>query len=154
MSIFSFADSSNPESYSYKARKKRFEWFVEKIQLKPTDKILDVGGAESTWIGTGYEKNVTLLNIGFPPLQNPDFQYITCSACDMKDIKDKQFDVVFSNSVIEHVGKGNEQADFAKEVKRVSKRYWVQTPNKHFPLEPHFLFPFFQYFPEKLQLWV
>lgn len=155
MAVFSFADNTNPNSYSYKARKKRFSWFVEKMQISPTDKILDVGGAESTWLGTGYEKNITLLNIGFKKEEmNPIFQYIVGNACHMDKIEDKQFDVVFSNSVIEHVGKGKEQENFASEVKRVAKKYWIQTPNKHFPLEPHFLFPFFQYLPEKLQLWI
>ncbi len=113
-----------------------------------------MGGAENTWLGTGYEKNVTLLNIGFQSVQNPDFQYIVGNACNMQGIEDKQFDVVFSNSVIEHVGVGKEQEDFAKEVKRVAKKYWIQTPNKHFPIEPHFLFPFFQYLPSDLQLWL
>jgi ubiquinone/menaquinone biosynthesis C-methylase UbiE len=154
MSIFTFADNTNPQSLSYKARKKRFQWFLEKLQVSQNDKILDVGGTEGTWLGTGYEKNVTLLNIGFQEKKHPDFTYIVGNACNMQEIADKQFDVVFSNSVIEHVGKGKEQADFAKEVKRVGKRYWIQTPNKHFPIEPHFLFPFFQYLPENLQLWV
>jgi len=154
MSIFTFADNTNPQSLSYKARKKRFQWFLEKLQVSQNDKILDVGGTENTWLGTGYEKNVTLLNISFKTERNPDFNYIVGDACNMQNIADKQFDVVFSNSVIEHVGKGKEQSEFAKEVKRVGKKYWVQTPNKHFPIEPHFLFPFFQHLPENLQLWV
>jgi hypothetical protein len=145
---------SNAQSLSAKARKKRFQWFLEKLNVQPTDKILDVGGTEQIWLGTGLEKNVTLLNIGFGQERNPNFQYVIGSACQMDMFKDKQFDIAFSNSVIEHVGKGNEQKLFANEVKRVAKKYWVQTPYLHFPLEPHFLFPFFQYLPEKLKLWI
>jgi ubiquinone/menaquinone biosynthesis C-methylase UbiE len=149
-----FADSNNQNSVSYKLRKKRFEFFINTLSVNANDKILDVGGTEATWIGTGFEKNVTLLNIGFPATKHPDFTYIVANACDMHQIADKSFDVAFSNSVIEHVGKNNEQAAFAKEVERVAKKYWVQTPYKHFPIEPHFLFPFFTYLPYSWQQWV
>ncbi|MCS6796735.1 MAG: class I SAM-dependent methyltransferase [Raineya sp.] len=152
--MFSAADNTNPNSFSSKARRKRFQWFLEKLNVQSTDKILDVGGTENIWIGTGLEKNVTLLNIDFKQQTHPDFRYVIGNACQMDMFQDKEFDIVFSNSVIEHVGKGIEQKLFAKEVQRVAKKYWVQTPYLHFPLEPHFLFPFFQYFPEKLKLWV
>jgi ubiquinone/menaquinone biosynthesis C-methylase UbiE len=149
-----FADNTNPNSYSSKLRQKRFNLFINTLQVSKQDKILDVGGSEATWLGTGYEKNVTLLNINFGAKRFQDFNYIQGDACNMHQIAPKQFDIVFSNSVIEHVGKSGAQLAFANEVERVSRKYWVQTPNKHFPIEPHFLFPFFQYFPIKLQLWI
>jgi ubiquinone/menaquinone biosynthesis C-methylase UbiE len=149
-----FADNNNPNSYSFRLRKKRFNLFINTLKVTKNDSILDVGGSEATWLGTGYEKNVTLLNISFSDKRISDFNYIIGDACNMHQIADKQFDIVFSNSVIEHVGLKDKQRAFAREVERVTKKYWVQTPNKHFPIEPHFLFPFFQYFPQKLQLWI
>jgi hypothetical protein len=63
-----------------------------------------------------------------------------------------EFDVVFSNSVIEHLGTLNEQRWMADEIRRVGKRYFVQTPNRYFPLEPHFLVPFFQFLPLRMRV--
>ena len=57
------------------------------------------------------------------------------------------FDIVFSNSVIEHVGDLNEQTKFAEQVRRVGKSYWVQTPNKWFIVEPHLIALFIHYLP-------
>jgi hypothetical protein len=46
--------------------------------------------------------------------------------------------LVFSNSDIEHVGPREAQAQFAREVARVGRGYWVQTPNRYFPIEERF----------------
>ena len=59
---------------------------------------------------------------------------------------DGEFDVAFSNSVIEHVPP-ELQAKFASEVGRVADRYFVQTPNRYFPIEPHYQLPLFQFLP-------
>ncbi|MEO7648000.1 MAG: methyltransferase type 11, partial [Gemmatimonadaceae bacterium] len=67
---------------------------------------------------------------------------------------DAEFDVVFSNSVIEHLGNFAAQMRMANEVRRVGKRYFIQTPNLFFPLEPHFLVPGFQFFPLGLRAWM
>jgi hypothetical protein len=72
---------------------------------------------------------------------------IVGDARDMRGVRDQEFDVVFSNSVIEHVGSFSDQAAMASEVRRVGERYFIQTPNKYFPIEPHFLVPGFQFLP-------
>jgi predicted SAM-dependent methyltransferase len=58
---------------------------------------------------------------------------------------DKSFDVVFSNSVIEHLYTKSNQEKMANEIRRVGKYYFVQTPNKYFIIEPHYLLPGFQF---------
>ena len=94
-----FANNQNKSSISAKLRAKRFALFVDTLLVKPSDKILDVGGAESTWINSGLEDGVTLINLKFEK-RNPAFSYICADACDMHMLKDKEFDFVFSNSVI------------------------------------------------------
>ena len=58
---------------------------------------------------------------------------------------DKEFDIVFSNSTIEHVGDINDRKLFASEVQRCGKGFFVQTPSFWSPYEPHAQIPFFQF---------
>ncbi len=126
-------------------RNKRFEVFVDELSPYDSKNILDVGGSSETWLGTGFEHKVTLLNLTKPKERDikKKFKAIQANALNMHMYKENEFDIVFSNSVIEHVGDRANQKRFAEEVKRVGECYWVQTPNRHFPMEPHFLFPFF-----------
>ncbi len=50
---------------------------------------------------------------------------------------DKDFDWVFSNAVIEHVGDESAQREFVNEMLRVAKNVYFTTPYKYFPLETH-----------------
>lgn len=64
---------------------------------------------------------------------------------------DRAFDIVFSNSVIKHLGTIDQQRLFADECRRVGIRYYIQTPNRNFPIEPHFLTPIIHYLPRHIQ---
>lgn len=65
--------------------------------------------------------------------------------------QDNSFDIAYSNSVIEHVGDWESQKAFAHEVRRVARRYYVQTPSRGFFIEPHFIGLFLHWFPKKAQ---
>lgn len=67
-------------------------------------------------------------------------------ATNLSQYSDKSFDIVFSNSVIEHLYTKENQISMAKEVNRVGKNYFIQTPNYWFPIEPHWVFPSFSIF--------
>lgn len=144
-----FLNVRNYINVKSKFRQKRFVNFLNTLQVTTQDKILDVGGYQHFWEGSNLEKNVTILNIELPPHQPAPFTWVQGDACNMAMFQDQQFDIVFSNSVIEHVGDKTQQGMFAQEVQRVAKKFWVQTPYKHFPIEPHFVFPFYQYLPPK-----
>ena len=137
-------------------RRARFALFLSLLQeLDGHVEVLDIGGTQEFWTlmtgGDPGDVRVTLLNIEHQPVTSSKFVSAVGDARAMPQFADKSFDVVFSNSVIEHVGDIRDQRRMANEVMRVGKRYFVQTPNKRFPLEPHFLFPFFQYMPAEIR---
>ena len=137
-------------------RRARFSLFLSLLhRLEGHLEILDIGGTQEFWNlmteGDPGDVRVTLLNIEHQPVSSSKFVSAAGDARSMPQYQNKSFDVVFSNSVIEHVGSYDDQRRMANEVQRVAKRYFVQTPNKRFPLEPHFLFPFFQYLPSGIR---
>jgi hypothetical protein len=69
-------------------------------------------------------------------------------AASLAAFSDGEFDIAFSNSVIEHLYTLERQQAMALEVRRVARAYWIQTPNFWFPMEPHFLVPGWQWLPE------
>jgi ubiquinone/menaquinone biosynthesis C-methylase UbiE len=145
------ADNQDRQSLAVQFRKKRFAFFKSLLsnEKRPIH-ILDIGGTETYWkmmeLKEDDEIFITLLNLSTDRTTQSNIRTIVGDARRI-DAGDKTFDVVFSNSVIEHVGTYSDQMQMAQEVKRVGQRYFVQTPNKFFPIEPHFLFPFFQFFP-------
>jgi hypothetical protein len=147
------ADNRQDDSIATVMRRRRFAFFLSLLERLPQPiSILDVGGTQNFWERMGltdYSRiHVTLLNIQQQSqLKHPLFSAMIGDATDMSNIADDAFDVVFSNSVIEHVGDFSQQQRMANEVQRVGKRYFLQTPNYYFPIEPHFLFPGFQWLP-------
>jgi SAM-dependent methyltransferase len=117
--------------------------------------ILDIGGTATYWktmeLGTHDQVFITLLNLTHNDVRLPHIHSMVGDARNIQ-VDDKSFDIVFSNSVIEHVGTFEHQLQMAAEVSRVGKHYFVQTPNKYFPLEPHFLFPFYQFLPRRARI--
>jgi hypothetical protein len=150
------ANNRNPKSLAAQLRRKRFLIFQSLLScLERPIRILDVGGTEIFWKVMGFtgddNVHITLLNLSEEPVLLPNFASVVGDAREIK-FPDASFDVIFSNSVIEHVGQYQDQRRMAEEVRRVGKRYFVQTPNKYFPIEPHFLFPFFQFLPVSVRV--
>ncbi len=150
MIIKKIADNNNPASLSHKLRTKRFEFFLSLINHLPRPlSILDIGGTTAFWEAMDFNNegvSITLLNLSAQPIDRKGFISVSGDATNLQ-YPNQSFDIVFSNSVIEHLFDRESQQKMAAEIQRVGKYYFIQTPNFWFPIEPHWVFPFFQYLP-------
>jgi Methyltransferase domain len=118
-------------------RRRRFSGFDQ--FLSGISSIVDFGGTPSIWLSIS-RRDVVLLNIDDQPAP-ADFVVMKGDAR-KTPFPDHSFDLAFSNSTIEHVGTWQDQQEFAKELCRVGKRVYCQTPARSFFFEPHYFTPF------------
>jgi len=147
-------------------RSRRGRLFIDRLQPSAADKILDLGGGRGGYMGEilPYRDNVTIADVDPEMLRGAAERYgfdtVRLDGSEKFPIPDQRYDVVFCSSVIEHVTGPKEivfdllddarfaasaraaQANFAGEVRRIAKRYFVQTPYKYFPVESHSFLPF------------
>jgi hypothetical protein len=160
MSIFKIlVDHHKKDSFVNQFRQKRFELLkngIEKLIQKDHFKILDIGGDIQYWKNIGWQHpacKIHLLNLYESKVPENETHQFSSSVGNGLSLEYKKGDVdlIFSNSVIEHVGSYENQQIFAGEVRRVSDKYIVQTPSLWFPLEPHSLIPLFQFLPHPIR---
>ncbi len=144
-------DYNNPQSFGSKMRARRMEPLVGLISRVYAQKgkvnILDVGGRGTYWKAIPQEfleqhgVTVTILNLPCDLTGSNDsmFSYVVGDACNMSEYPEHAFDIVHSNSVIEHVGNWDRIKSFAKESRRLAPNLFIQTPYFWFPIEPHFI---------------
>lgn len=136
-------------------RRRRFAMFLHLLSRVPRPlRILDVGGTQLFWNNMAFDDSmieVVLLNRLAPDVNRPGYISAAGDARALDGFKDGEFQVVFSNSVIEHLGDLQSQRAMASEVSRVGQRYWIQTPNRYFPIEAHSLIPLYQFLPRSSQ---
>ena len=113
--------------------------------------IVDVGGSAYFWSTIPFDVRanwrVVVINLSLDPSPPPPGVQQVVGSGLMLPFMDHSVEVVFSNSVIEHLGDRESQHRMAAEIRRVGRRYFVQTPNRYFPIQPHFLVPCFQFLP-------
>jgi SAM-dependent methyltransferase len=151
-------DNRVDSSLATRLRRKRFEFFLAQInKLTPPYTILDIGGTLNFWSTMKFfptsDIHIILMNLTSEISIEPGVEMVIGDGR-ILPFDDQSIDIVFSNSVIEHVGDFDEQKRMADEIIRVGRRYFVQTPNRYFPIEPHFLVPFFQFFPYSFRAWM
>ncbi|MBN1442309.1 MAG: class I SAM-dependent methyltransferase [Planctomycetes bacterium] len=151
------ADGDKPGSFSNRMRDKRFRLFEELVQDLPRPlKILDIGGKNGFWEHRGWADKdfaeILIVNLVAQEQVHSNIKVHVGDATNLREFDDRSFDVVFSNSVIEHLFTLENQAAMAREIRRIGKAHWVQTPNFWFPVEPHFHVPGWHWLPEGLRV--
>lgn len=153
---------NDPRSRASRFRRRRFA-LIEALMApmparQPRLRVLDVGGRRDYWDLLDPEiaprLSITILNNEPVEIEShirPDdpieVDYALGDACEMPQYADGSFDLVHSNSVLEHVGSLGNMARMADEVRRTARARYVQTPYLWFPIEPHYGVPFFHWLP-------
>ena len=141
-------------------RHRKWDLFMGQLRPTPDMRVLDVGYSNKEYSRVDnyiekhypYPRRLTALGTEVPQMFAQRYPEVTVVTYDGTrfPFADKQFDVCWSNAVLEHVGDSERQVAFLKEVKRVSRRAFLTTPNRHFPVEVHTRTPLLHFLPKKL----
>ena len=146
-------------------RRRKLALFMETVRPGPQTRVVDVGVGD-TGFGTepGVASSHNFFEALYPwperitavsdvPLPNfaqafPSIRTVVANGLELPFAED-EFDIAFSNAVVEHVGAREEQRRFVAELCRVAPRVFVSTPNRWFPVETHTLVPFVHWLPRR-----
>ncbi|MEY2469695.1 MAG: hypothetical protein QOF21_2393 [Actinomycetota bacterium] len=116
--------------------------------------VVDLGGFWWNWAGRHPQpRHVVVVNLDEKSgVHHPGIESVQGDACDLPAaVADTRFDLVYSNSLIEHVGGYAKRRELARAVSMLADRHWIQTPSRWFPIEPHWVFPAMQFLPLRLR---
>ncbi|MDH4104077.1 MAG: class I SAM-dependent methyltransferase [Thermoleophilia bacterium] len=150
---------------SLRSRRRKLRLFLEELHPTAETSVLDVGADELAF-GEGdgcgtlnffeehypWPERITALGLqdgtGFRA-RYPNVGYVQGDACALP-FADGEFDIIFSNAVIEHVGDRERQRQLISEAIRVGRRVFITTPNRRFPVEVHTRLPIVHWLPDRL----
>ena len=131
-----------------RARARRHERFFALTGLGADAHILDLGcGALGL---RGLEPGLDITGVDLVERPGYPGPFVRADATARLPFADAEFDLVYCSSVIEHVPPA-QRAAFAAEARRVGRAWFVQTPARSFPIEPHALLPFAHWLPARLR---
>jgi hypothetical protein len=114
-------------------------------------RVLDLGGTPSAWrLAPARPAHVITVNLDPASAHHdePNLTSVIADACRLPDsLRRERFDLVYSNSLMEHIGGHHRRQLFAEAVLAAAPHHWVQTPYRYFPIEPHWVFPGMQWLP-------
>lgn len=133
------------EPLAQRARAQRVEQFRRLAEVGPDTRILDIGCGSLGLRGLAPELNIT----GVDVTDRPEYPgpFVVADATERLPFADREFDLAYANSVIEHIPPGL-RVRFAGELRRVARGWYVQTPAMPFPIEPHSLLPAAHWLPQ------
>jgi hypothetical protein len=148
---------------SLASRRKKFRLFMDAFHPDAETTIVDVGVVD-TGFGEGggasathnfleamypWPRQITAVGLGDLPNFQRAFPDVTCVRADGRNLPfaDGEFDIAFSNAVVEHVGDETAQRAFVGELCRVARRVFVTTPNRWLPVDVHTLLPVVHWLP-------
>lgn len=144
----------SPRSIGAHARVRRWRLVTELFPDIRNMTVIDLGGTAESWRRAPVRPtHVTVLNLFEPGVSEEPWllpvQGDACNAVYALSVSraSHRFDLVFSNSLIEHVGGHAKRVEFAEQVHALAPYHWIQTPYRYFPVEPHWLFPMMQSLP-------
>jgi hypothetical protein len=140
------------------ARRQVHDLFMQKMQPKQQDRILDIGTSDDTGIEANMleqlypcRENLTCASLTDGKLilaAYPGVRHVRIVAGGLLPFDDNAFDIVYSNAVLEHVGSRTQQGRFIAEMCRVAPRRFMAVPNRGFPIETHTCLPLVHYLPK------
>ena len=131
-----------------RARARRHAAFFGRTGVRPGMRVVDVGCGS---LGLrALEPTLDITGVDIAPRPDYPGPFVQADATQRLPFADGQFDLAYSSSVIEHVPP-ERRAAFAAEVRRVARGWFVQTPARSFPIEPHALLPFAHWLPPGLR---
>jgi hypothetical protein len=142
-------DASSPRSLSGLMRARRWGELLGRFPALRDMRVLDLGGLVGVWERAPVApREVTVLNIFEQDAGAKWIRTVVGDACELPDrLRGQRWDLVYCNSVIEHVGGHWRREALAESIHALGEHHWVQTPYRYFPIEPHWLFPGFQFLP-------
>jgi SAM-dependent methyltransferase len=153
------------DAISLRSRRRKLQLFLDELRPTAETSVLDVG-ADELGFGEGggcgtlnffeelypWPDRITALGLhegeGFR-VRYPGIRYVQGDACALP-FPDGEFDIVFSNAVIEHVGGPVRQRRLVSEAIRVGRRVFITTPNRRFPVEVHTRLPLVHWLPDAI----
>jgi hypothetical protein len=142
-------DVNSRQSLSGRARARRWRHLIETFPSLPDMRVLDLGGTPESWrLAPVRPASVTTVNLLPSESESDGVIAIRGDACDLPPVVARdRFDLVFSNSLLEHVGGHMRRQRLVDHIHSLAERHWVQTPYRYFPIEPHWFFPGMQWLP-------
>jgi hypothetical protein len=146
-------DPDKAGSITHRWRQRRDEEFKRRFPDLADMRVLDLGGTAISWRVLGLRpSSVTLVNLD--RADEPAESWMESVQADACAGGFGKYDLVFSNSLIEHLGGHARRQQFVEVVRASAPSWWIQVPYRYFPVEPHWFFPGFQFLPFRARLLV